>query len=179
MGYVTISNMGSYRSDEERQQILDAALSLAEFSDPQPAQVPLVGTHRLVYSDAEGGSSGKLFGPVAGKVEQRFVDSSIFQNAVRLGPLRLTLTASREIMNDDVRIRVAFQQIEISLFDRAVSTKQFEKGAGGVWKMVFVGAVDVQEDGGEEGDGKKKIKKKLVRVFQTPSLFVTEQDLSA
>ena len=155
--------VGVRQSAENQQRILDAALQLNEFSDPAPAKIPLSGIHNLLYSAAPGGSSGKL-GPLDGAVTQEFVDDRTFINAVQLGPVKIALTASREIKNDTT-IAVKFHKTAVSVFGVKIVEK--EVGGGGAWKMVFAGKVQDRE--GTE---------KLIRVIQTPSLFVIEQPLN-
>jgi len=135
-----------------------------------PARVPLVGVHNLVYSDSDGSSSGKIFGPIYGRVTQVFVDDVVFRNRVDLGPLRLALTAERKVM-DDRDIQVTFKSVCVELFGQRLVEKTID--GGGTWKMIHVGKVRV-DGGDDEGDRKKE---KLVRIFEAPSLFVIEQDL--
>lgn len=160
--------VGVRQSAENQQRILDVALQLKEFSDDAsttaPAKLPLSGIHNLLYSAAPGGSSGKL-GPFDGKVTQEFVDDKTFINAVELGPVRIALTASRAIKNDTV-LAVKFHKTTVSVFGVQVIEKEI--GGGGSWKMIFAGKVkDPRGDGTET----------LVRVMQTPSLFVIEQPI--
>ena len=157
--------VGVRQSESDQQRLLEAARALRDDPDPgtpPPARTPLSGIHHLVYSASPGGSSGQL-GPFNGKVTQEFVDDTTFINAVELGPLRIALTASRTVKNDDT-IQVRFHKTRVSLFGNQVVEK--EVGGGGAWKMIFVGKVK-DEDGRE----------KLVRIMETPSLFVIEQPL--
>jgi hypothetical protein len=152
--------VGQRQSAENQQMLLDAALKLMDFSDPAPAKLALSGIHYLLYSAAPGGSSGKL-GPWDGAVTQEFVDDSTFINAVQLGPVTIALTASRQIKSDTI-IAVKFHKTTVSVF--GVQLFEKEIGGGGSWKMLFAGRV-------QDRDGTEK----LVRVIQTPSLFVIEQ----
>jgi len=130
------------------------------------ARIPLEGIHSLVYSAAPGGSSGKLFGPVYGKVQQEFVDQEIFINSVQLGPLKIALQAKRKIMND-TSIKVTFLKSSVSVFGNNVVEKELAETSGGVWKYLFCDTIT-------DVDGTKK----LLRIMETPSLFVIEQPLS-
>ena len=138
---------------------------------PSPNAVPLEGVHDLVYSDAEGSSSGKIWGPIFGKVRQKFVDAATFQNRVEVGGdnlLELALTATRQVLDDGITIQVSFEKVEIMLFGNKLSEKEIS--GGGKWKMIYVGELDDEDT--VDGGGQKK--KKLVRIFEAPSLFVTE-----
>ena len=158
--------VGADRTEEEQMQILKDARALAErFPTPSPARFPLTGIHKTVYSAAPGGSSGKLIGPINGKVQQEFVDDVTFVNSVELGPLRIALRAERTVMND-TKIKVIFRETSVSLFGNVVTTKPIEN-QGGVWSCLFVGEITDSLSG----------QRKLVRVLETPSLFVIEQDL--
>ena len=154
--------VGSRQSPADQQLLLDAALELRSLSDPTPSRIPLTGVRHLVYSASKGGSSGQV-GPFNGKVTQEFVDETTFVNAVKLGPLTIALTASRDIKNDTT-IAVKFITTRVYLFGNQIAEK--DVGGGGVWKMLFAGIV-------RDTDGTEK----LVRVLETPSLFVIEQTL--
>lgn len=152
-----LGQVGSIKSEQEREKLVDLATELKKYSIKNPARYPLSGIHDLVYSAAPGGSSGKV-GPFVGKVTQEFVDESTFINAVELGPVKIALRAQREVKSND-KIKVTFTQTTISLFGQTV--KQIDASGGGVWKVLFCGEVDG----------------KLVRVMETPSLFVIEKPL--
>jgi hypothetical protein len=119
----------------------------------------------LVYSAAPGASSGRIFGNVIGRVSQLFEDDEIFYNRVDFGPFQIALRAKRQVINDRT-IKVTFLETSINLFGQTLSKKD-AGGGGGVWKVKYVGTV--KDDDGNE---------KLVRIMETPSLFVLEQDLS-
>lgn len=155
--------VGIRQSAEKQIKILDAALQLQKYSDRAPAKLSLSGIHDLLYSAAPGGSSGKL-GPFNGVVTQEFVDESTFVNAVQLGPVIIALTAKRTIKNDTT-IEVKFYRTTVSVFGIQLVDKEI--GGGGAWKMLFAGRV-------KDRDGTDK----LVRVMQTPSLFVIEQPVA-
>ena len=79
-------------------------------------KLPLQGSrHTLLYCESEGASSGKI-GPFVGDVEQLFAqDEENFINAVNFGPLRISLTATRKVV-DDFRIKVKFQETTATAF---------------------------------------------------------------
>ena len=160
-----VGQVGSLASEEDQQKmerLAELAYPLSEFD--KPAQVPSAGEHTLVYSAAPGASSGRVFGNVVGKVSQLFENDEIFYNRVTFGPLMVALKARREIKNGST-IKVSFLENTISLFGKTLTQKEI--GGGGVWKVRFVGKV-------KDNDGKEK----LVRVMETPSLFVLEQPLN-
>lgn len=154
--------VGSYQSEEDQAKLLSMAKDLPE-SSGVPTELPLSGVHDLIYSAAPGGSSGKLLGPVYGKVTQTFVDDKTFINAVEAGPLQIALRAEREVKSGSA-IKVSFKETTIRLFGNTVVSK--EMGGGGVWKYLYAGEF-INDHG----------KKKLLRVMETPSLFVIESDL--
>jgi hypothetical protein len=164
-----VGQVGSMATEEERSSMKNLAKALEKTSDPKPARYPLEGsssgnTHNLIYSAAPGGSSGKL-GPFVGKVTQVFEDDEIFYNRVQLGPLMISLKAKREIKSDTA-IKVTFWQTTISVFGQKLVQKELPGTSGGVWKVKFVGKI--KDANGDE---------KLIRVMETPSLFVLEQAL--
>jgi len=159
-----VGQVGSLANEEDRAILESMAEKVVPYSDPKPARFPLQGEHRLVYSAAPGASSGRVFGNVVGKVTQFFENDEIFYNRVVLGPLMIELQAKREIKNDST-IKVSFLETTFSLFGNAISKKQV--GGGGVWKCRFVGKV-------QDGDGAEK----LIRIMDTPSLFIIEQTLN-
>mmetsp|Transcript_15323 Transcript_15323/g.21350 ORF Transcript_15323/g.21350 Transcript_15323/m.21350 type:complete len:211 (+) Transcript_15323:262-894(+) len=152
-----VGQVGSLASEENREKLVSLSAPLEQYSMKNPAKYPLSGIHDLIYSAAPGGSSGKV-GPFVGKVTQNFVDDKTFINAVEFGPVQIALRANREVKSDKV-IKVTFEESTISVFGQKV--KQFEVSGGGSWKYIFCGEVDG----------------KLVRVMETPSLFVLEQPL--
>lgn len=159
-----VGQVGSLATEEERAELESLADKVIPYTDPKPALFPLEGEHRLVYSAAAGASSGRIFGNVVGKVTQFFETDQIFYNRVSFGPLMIALQAKRDIKNSST-IKVSFLETTFSLFGNAFSKKQ--AGGGGVWKCRFVGKI-------EDANGKEK----LVRIMETPSLFVLEQPLN-
>jgi hypothetical protein len=156
--------VGSLRTQEERDSLLSLAKDvIAPLTDRKPARVPLTGIHQLIYSAAPGGSSGKI-GPFVGSVTQEFVNDTTFINAVRLGPLQIALRAERQVTSDTT-IKVTFRETTVTLFGQEVTRKTIEN-SGGVWKYLFCGMVTM--DNG---------KQKLIRIMETPSLFVLEQEI--
>jgi len=158
----SVGQVGSKSTDENRELLSSIAKQLAPYSDEKPARIPISGVHDLIYSASPGGSSGTI-GPFVGKVTQKFIDDTTFQNIVELGPLKVVLTAERRVL-DDVRIRVKFIETSVDIFGFEIIRKE-TKGQG-VWNHLFVGAVE--NDRGE---------KTLLRVLETPSLFVIEQKI--
>jgi len=158
-----VGQVGSLASEEDQQLMETVAEDAIPLSESKPARIPLTGKHKLIYSAAQGASSGRVFGNVVGKVSQLFEDDEIFYNQVDFGPLQIALRAKREIMNDST-IKVSFLETSFNLFGRTL--KKTDTGGGGVWKVKFVGKV--KDENGNE---------KLVRIMETPSLFVLEQDL--
>jgi hypothetical protein len=159
-----VGQVGSMATEEERSSMKNLAEAVEKSSDLKPARYPLEGIHKLIYSAAPGGSSGKV-GPFVGKVTQVFEDDEIFYNCVELGPLMISLKAKREIKSDTA-IKVTFLQTTISVFGQKVVQQELPGTGGGVWKVKFVGKI--KDENGNE---------KLVRVMETPSLFVLEQAL--
>ena len=160
-----IGPVGSLASEEDRQKLVSMSQELVEYSDPNPSEIPLRGTHYLVYSASEGGSSGRL-GPTPfyGKVKQEFHNDNVtFINSVSLGPLEASLRATRSIKNEATNL-VKFHQTTIKIFGQTVVDKEIK--GGGFWKYLFMGKI-LDKDGTV----------KLVRIMETPSLFVLEQPL--
>ena len=163
-----VGQVGSLATEEERARLVSLAEQLTSYSDRNPAMVPLNGIHQLVYSAAPGASSGRISGgggkiSIVGTVSQKFETDTIFYNRVTFGPLMIALQAKREIKNAST-IKVSFLETSFSLFGKTFATKQ--AGGGGVWKVKFVGKI-------EDKDGKEK----LVRIMETPSLFILQQPL--
>jgi hypothetical protein len=159
----SLGPVGVNCSPEEQESLLEQAKEIVALSDDKPARSQLTGLHNLVYSAAPGGSSGKI-GPFVGKVKQEFVDDLTFYNTVEFGPLKITLRAEREVKSDTA-IKVTFRETTVTLFGNEITRKSIEN-SGGVWKCLFSGVVTSPEG-----------RRKLVRVMETPSLFVLEQYL--
>ena len=160
-----IGPVGSLATEEQREQVNEIAQQLRNIKgDAQPAKAPLRGTHDLLYSAAPGGSSGRLFGPVYGKVTQEFLDDNeTFINAVKIGPVEISLQAQR-VVKDGMTNVVKFRKSRVKVFGNTVVEKDIS--GGGTWKYLFMGKV-------EGPDGKKR----LLRVMETPSLFIIEQPI--
>lgn len=154
----TAGQVGLDATEDEQAAVTAAAEALQGQGAKSPARVPLAGTYDLLYSASKGGSSGKL-GPLTGKVTQIITDDTNFINRVEIGPLRVSLSAERKVL-DDERIRVSFVETAFCLFGVELLRKP-TKGAG-VWQQVYV------EDGGADGSAS-------LRVMNTPSLFVLKQ----
>jgi hypothetical protein len=174
-----VGQVGSLASEKDQalmitlaQALMTAAAgNMTDSAQPSPAllaRYPLSGEHTLLYSAAPGGSSGRLFGSVVGKVTQFFESEQIFYNRVDLGPVRISLQATREVKNDKI-IKVTFLETTVSLFGKTLVRTPLS--GGGVWKVKFVGIIpnDPNHDKGGKG--------RLIRVMETPSLFVLEQRL--
>jgi hypothetical protein len=116
-----------------------------------------------VYSSSAGGSSGRLFGNVHGKVTQTFNDTQ-FVNAVELGPLKISLQAELAV-KDDWSNKVVFRQTVLQVWGQTVFDKP-AKGAG-IWKYIFSGIV-------QDSNGRLQ----RVRIIETPSLFILSQDVT-
>lgn len=162
-----IGQVGSLASDEDQKLLEELASKVVPYSEPNPAKYPLSGQHTLLYSAAPGASSGRIFGTVVGKVNQFFEDDDIFYNRVEfVHPkfLQIALKAQREIKNDST-IKVTFLETKISLFGTEITSKQMS--GGGAWKCKFIGPVYDQSTQQE----------KLLRIMETPSLFIIEQPL--
>ena len=93
-------------------------------------------------------------------MKQDFLDGINFRNRVEMGPLQLSLDAMREVKSG-TDIQVSFLRTSVSLFGHNL-VENGAKGQG-VWSYIYAGIHD--EDG----------QKKLIRIFEAPSLFVLEQ----
>ena len=142
--------VGIKASEEAQEAVSAAAEALRGTGAAAPARVPISGTYELLWSMAKGGSNGKV-GPFVGSVTQEIVDEENFINAVKLGPLKIALSATREVL-DDQRIRVKFVSTSVKLFGKQLLDKP-TKGQG-VWEQIAV-----NDDAS-------------LRVMNTPSLFV-------
>jgi hypothetical protein len=152
--------VGSFNSQLAQDELLKLTKA-SILQQRNAAFVPLTGVHNLLYSAAPGGSSGRI-GPFAGTVRQTFVDDKTFINSVELGPLKIELRAERKAKNQNT-IQVVFKETIVSLFGKMLVRK--ETPGRGVWKVLM--AKKVNENGSE----------KLVRIMETPSLFILEQEL--
>ena len=161
-----IGPVGSLASEESRNELNEIAQKLTKIKgDPNPAKAPLRGIHNLVYSAAPGGSSGRLFGPFYGKVTQEFFeDDKTFINSVKIGPIEISLQAEKRIKDGKTNV-VKFLKSKVSVFGNTVLDKDIK--GGGTWKYLYMGEY-------EDSNGQKK----LLRVMETPSLFIIEQPIS-
>jgi hypothetical protein len=153
--------IGTDCTSAQQDELVTMARKVAQYSDAKPARVllPPNSVHHLVYSASPGGSSGKILGPVVGKVTQTILDERDMVNAVECGSLCIALELHREIL-DDTTTRVTFDKTSTFLFGRTVTEKLIANRSG-IWNIHFVGnIIDV--------DGRRK----LVRVMETPSLFI-------
>jgi hypothetical protein len=161
----SVGQVGSLASTQDQEMLIQKAKKLVDLSDRNPAKVSLQGVHDLVYSAAPGGSSGRLVGPLYGKVQQTFLEHGIFINSVEFGPLKISLQAKCENKSATVNA-VKFETTTISIFGNTLVTKDLT--GGGAWKYLFLGEV-------QDVDGRRK----LVRVMETPSLFIIEQPIES
>jgi hypothetical protein len=155
--------IGADCTKAEQDELVTMARNVATYSDPQPARVPLRNNsvHHLLYSGSPGGSSGKIFGPFVGKVTQMILDDTNMINAVSCGPLRVELELHRKVVNDNTTL-VTFDTTTTFLFGMPLGAPRPLENQSGVWNIHFVGHVTDAVDG----------RKKLVRVMETPNLFI-------
>eukprot|EP00550_Attheya_septentrionalis_P008135 CAMPEP_0198294942 /NCGR_PEP_ID=MMETSP1449-20131203/24834_1 /TAXON_ID=420275 /ORGANISM="Attheya septentrionalis, Strain CCMP2084" /LENGTH=271 /DNA_ID=CAMNT_0043995047 /DNA_START=13 /DNA_END=828 /DNA_ORIENTATION=- len=161
-----VGQIGSVLPQETQEELKQLAAALEPYSDPSPARQQLRGVHHLLYSASPGGSSGALYkDKVVGKVTQTFCNETSFINGVQfLGSLlQIKLYAERNVL-DDTRIRVTFLETGIELFGNELVRKP-AKGQG-VWNHLFYGRVETKTRGTI-----------LLRILETPSLFVIEQKI--
>jgi len=159
-----IGPVGILASKEDQERLALMSKELLPYSDQNPSAFPLRGFHDLVYSASEGGSSGRLFGSVHGKVQQEFLeDNETFINSVTLGPFQAMLRATRSTKNESTSL-VKFHQTKIVVFGQTLLEKEIK--GGGFWRYLFMGKI-------VDAEGKEK----LIRVMETPSLFILEQPL--
>lgn len=160
-----IGPVGSLASEEARNELNDIAQKLSQVKgDPNPAKASLFGVHNLIYSAAPGGSSGRLFGPIYGKVTQEFFeDDKTFINSVKIGPIEISLLAEKKIKDSKTNV-VKFLKSKVSVFGNTVLDKDIK--GGGTWKYLYMGEY-------EDSSGQRK----LLRVMETPSLFIIEQPI--
>lgn len=164
---------GTKLPDSQREIINSLVKSLEEITSVDTSldmtSTSLEGEHRLIYIDSE--RTPQYIGPFKGTTTQYFVNEEEFQNRLTLGPVRIALTALRKRM-DEYRMKVKFQSFGVSVFGIDVVNKPLKQQ--GVWKMVFVGEVDVDLDGDSTQSDKKRT---LLRVMRTPSLYILATDL--
>ncbi len=170
----------STQQQQQGQQQAEIVSTVSISSVPLPfTAVPLVGEHRLIYTDTE--RTPQYIGPIKGDTTQYFFDheneneaskqQNLFQNRLTLfnpNILQIALTAERQIM-DENRIKVIFQKFEVKALGIKVVEKELKQS--GVWKMVFVGEVDINTSSSSGG------KKMLLRIMRTPNLYILAKDL--
>jgi len=152
-------------TEKERDDLLEMSRKLKDHSNPKPARYSLKGTFDLVYSAHPGPPSGRL-GPTPfyGKATQTFLDDETYINAVKFGPLRVTIQAEIKV-KDDWTNEVRFYQTTVSLFGKRIVKKDVDI-SGGEWRYLFLGQI-------EDANGRRK----LIRVMETPRLFILEQPI--
>ena len=147
-------------SDEEKTNILQQARSLLDgsYSTP-PAHVNLTGVHERLYSTSPGKKRGRI--------QQRFLNATYLENTVGFGPFQAVATATVTPINDTTS-NIEFHNLSYRLcgFNFPWGQKSFN-GYKGTWKFLYVGVIIDPIDG----------KRKLLRVMETPSLFMLLQDL--
>jgi len=128
----------------------------------------LEGEHKLLYTDTP--NTPQYIGPFKGKTTQRFIDESTFENVLQLGSFaKIVLTADRKTM-DGKRIKLFFRRFAIIFFGMKVVEKDLD--AKGVWKMIFVGEVEMEHCHSSIGS-----RKFLLRVMRTPNLYILAKEL--
>lgn len=161
-----IGPIGTLAPKEDQAKLLELARELAEYSDLEPAHAQLSGVFHLVYSAHSGPPSGHLIGPIYGEVTQEFLeDNETYINTVHAGPLEISLRAEKKF-KDDWSNLVNFRHSTVKIWGRIIVDRDI-KLDGGVWKYLFIGKV-------HDSDGQRK----LVRIMETPSLFILEQVVS-
>ena len=152
-------------TEKERDELLEMSRKLKGHSDPKPARYPFRGSFDLVYSAHPGPPSGRL-GPTPfyGKATQTFLDDKRYMNAVKFGPLKITIEARIEV-KDDWTNEVRFYQTSVCLFGKRIVKKDVDI-TGGVWNYLFLGKI-------EDSNGQKK----MIRVMETPRLFILEEPI--
>jgi hypothetical protein len=146
------------RTHDEKEAFWSQAKSLRSLSKPKPARIDFTGVHERLYSVSPGKKRGSI--------RQVFRDSSTLVNSVRLGPLGVSVTAMVKPI-DDWTSEIRFQRMTYKLFGIPLYCKRVDSAApAGTWKYLSVGEF-VDNDG----------KRKLLRVMETPSLFLLTGDL--
>jgi hypothetical protein len=134
--------------------------------------IPLINEHTLLYSDTP--RSSQYIGPFKGKTTQKFINKTKFENNLNIGSLlKVTINAERQIM-DEMRIKLFFKSFVIQLFGIDIVRKEMD--AKGVWKMIFVGEVQVENNEHNEDD-KVESRRILLRIMKTPNLYILAQEL--
>jgi hypothetical protein len=89
-------------------------------------------------------------------------DDETYINTVQAGPLEISFRAEKKTKDDWTNV-VFFRRSTFKLFGQTIVEKDINL-KGGQWKYLFSGKV-------RDSDGLTKI----IRVMETPSLFVLEQ----
>jgi hypothetical protein len=165
--------VGVYQPEKDQDDLLELAMQLRPYSDPAPARIPLAGVFDLVYSASPYLSSGRLWGPVHGRVTQEFLYPAEFCNRVDFGPVRLSLAVTCEAKSDTV-VHVNFVETRVSVWGATLLTSPAQ--GGGEWKYIFAGTL--AEPGSSDGGGTEdatETRRRFIRVLEAPNLFVIEQ----
>ncbi|GMH34327.1 hypothetical protein BSKO_02161 [Bryopsis sp. KO-2023] len=138
-----VPNNGVTAPDELRRRIRETVEALERLNTVEkPAGEDAVrgvldGTWALEYTTTKAASSGKL-GPFVGEVTQVVdVGNEYYVNNVTFGPLKISLTADWSVLSD-VKWRVSFKEMYVTLFGTELYRKPFPPEVGGYWKMTYV-----------------------------------------
>lgn len=199
-----LSTVAQLESKLDREGTSDADAGALEQNHSQDyTSIPLEGKHTLLYTDTE--RTPQYVGPIKGITTQNFLNETTFQNVLTIFPafplLQIALTAERKIM-DGKRMKIFFQDFSVKILG-GIEIANKELKQKGVWKMVFVGEVEMEYDidGNFENanminlETTKKTstsrdlsydntnarhgqrKRVLLRVMRTPNLYILAQDL--
>jgi len=168
------TKVGMDTTQENRDWLDSLAKAIAEFSDKKPASIPLEGSHDLVYSASKSGFPAGKVGPFVGDVKQIFHNVTVYENVLDVGPFKLSVFASRKIM-DDTRIEVSFYTSTFKILGVPILRQPFK--AIGVWDNIFVGVVDVDDNDCSDEGGLVRKRRLLLRAMHTPELFILTQDI--
>ena len=168
------TQVGMDTTQENRDWLVSLVKAMKEFSDKKPASIPLEGSHDLVYSASKSGFPAGKVGPFVGDVKQIFHNVTVYENVLDVGPFKLSVFASRKIM-DDTRIEVSFYTSTFKILGVPILRQPFK--AIGVWDNIFVGVVDVDDNDCSDEGGLVRKRRLLLRAMHTPELFILTQDI--
>ena len=129
-------------------EVEDAVVALERLNPTEaPARSALVGGRwKVAHTTAPPPSNGRL-GPFQGTAYQNVdLDGGVYRNVLVLpagsdagdAPVRVTLTAGWEEVEDDREWLVQFEQIELELFGRRVLGKRFPEGTTRLWRTTYI-----------------------------------------
>jgi hypothetical protein len=162
------TQVGMDTTEANREFLRDLAKDMIPFTDEKPASVPLEGVYDLIYSDAESGFPAGKVGPFVGKVTQIFHNETVYENVIEVGSVRASVFANRKVLND-TNIEVSFYKRHVEMFGLPVADAVFD--STGSWGQLFVGVANI------DGKDDKKRRRVMLRVMQTPNLFILTQDI--